>query len=159
MAKVGEALHRQGESGAQDAKYWLDATTRTKSSWTNDDDIVAARMSFKWPHAKSPKAEPFSFDLGGILFGAPFHNHQFLAEVKNHKTVGNLGSHFDDFLAKCYHVADTDRKLADQFMFITWNPFRATDWSKQTSKDQIIEGCVINRERLLGESDAICGEG
>ncbi len=148
--RLGEALHKKGDDGAQRAKYWLDATTRTRSSWTNEDDIVASRLEFNWPHGKKTQ---FSFDIGGILFGDPFHNHQFVAEVKNHNTVGNLGSHFDDFLAKCYFVAKNEGKLANQFMFMTWNPFRAENWSKHTSKESIIKGCVKNKERLLGAAD------
>lgn len=151
MSAGGEANHRKGEDGAQRAKYWLDATTRTKSSWTNSDDFIAAQLAYEWPHATGT-AKPFSFDLGGILFGEPFHNHPFVAEVKNYSTTGNIGGEFDDFLAKAYHVAQT-AGLAQQFMFITWQPFRANDWSKQTKKDQVAKACLKNRSRLLGEAD------
>lgn len=144
-----------GADGAQRAKFWLDATTRTRSTWTNEDAVIAARMTFEWPFGTEKHQTPttFSFDIGGILFGDPFDNHQFVAEVKNYSTTGNIGSEFDDFLAKCYRVATTSRQLADQFMFITWNPFRAQSWKKQTETEQIREGCIINRERLLGEKD------
>lgn len=155
MSSVGEANHRKGADGADRACYWLDATTRTIATWTNEDEVMAGRLTFEWPHIKAAKGKTFSFDIGEILHGDEFHNHLFVAEVKNYSTQGNLSAEFDDFLAKCYVVASTERKLADQFMFITWNPFRATDWSKQTKKGQVQAACLLsrNRERSLGQKD------
>lgn len=153
MAQVGEANHRKGAEGAERAKYWLDATTRTSTTWTNEDDVHAARLSFEWPHAATEKEKPFSFDIGGILFGDAYHGHQFVAEVKNYSSVGSIGDEWDDFLAKAYYVAKYEPKLANQFMFITWNPFRANTWPQQTTIAQIRKGCLRNRKRLVGEED------
>lgn len=153
MPQVGEANHWKGAEGAERAKRWLDSTTRTISTWTNKDEVHAARLSFRWPHAQTKQEEPFSFDLGGILYGDEYSGHQFVAEVKNYSAVGNIGDEWDDFLAKAYYVAKHEPKLADQFMFITWNPFRATHWSTQKSPAQIAKACITNRVRLLGEAD------
>jgi hypothetical protein len=147
----GEAMHQKGADGARRAKTWLDATTRTRASWTNEDTVAAGRLTFNWPHGDQNE---FSFDVGGILFDAPFDNHQFVAEVKNYSGDG-LGPDFDDFLAKCYFVARDHPKLANQFMFITWHPFRIKTWTQLTNRESVVNGCMTakNRKRLLGTDD------
>ena len=146
----GEQLHQMGADGAQRAKTWLDSTTRTRSSWTNEDPVAASRLTFNWPHGKQTE---FSFDVGGILFGEEFDNHLFVAEVKNYST-DSQGKHFDDFLAKAYCVLKNHSQVADQFMFLTWHPFRVTSWTRLTEADTVVAACLSNSERLLGEADA-----
>jgi hypothetical protein len=151
----GEAMHQKGADGARRAKGWLDATTRTRATWTNEDAIAAGRLTFNWPFDGQNE---FSFDVGGILFGEPFDNHAFIAEVKNYSSDG-LGADFDDFLAKCYLVARDHPKLANQFMFMTWHPFRVKSWTQLTDRESVISGCITakNRKRLLDtevEADA-----
>lgn len=148
-------MHQKGADGARRAKTWLDATTRTRATWTNEDAVAAGRLTFNWPFAGQNE---FSFDVGGILFGEPFDNHAFVAEVKNYSGP-DLGGDFDDFLAKCYVVARDHPKLANQFMFMTWHPFRVTTWTKLTDRDSVVSGCLTdkNRRRLLDtdvEADA-----
>lgn len=147
----GEAMHQKGADGARRAKAWLDATTRTRASWTNEDEIPAGRLTFNWPYAGQNE---FSFDVGGILFGEPFDHHVFVAEVKNY-TGDDLGGDFDDFLAKCYLVARDHPKLANQFMFMTWHPFRVKTWTKLTDRGSVLDGCTTlnNRKRLLDIDD------
>ncbi|MFC0532056.1 hypothetical protein [Phytohabitans kaempferiae] len=147
----GEALHHKGEDGAQRAKRYLDATTRTRSSWTNKDDVPASRLTFFWPHAGQNE---FSFDLGGILYGGEFDHHNFVAEAKNYSSDSDQGEHFDKFLAQCYLVYRDFSQFINQFMFITWNPFRARGWQKLCSTDSILDGCVANGNRLFGTTDA-----
>jgi hypothetical protein len=116
-------MHQKGADGAQRAKRWLDATTRTRSSWTNKEAVAAGRLTYNWPHAG---AEEFSFDVGGILYGEPFDRHNFVAEVKNY-AYDTLGMHYDKFLAQCYLVYRDHSRWVNQFMFLTWNPFRNQD--------------------------------
>ncbi|TDW91127.1 hypothetical protein [Kribbella sp. VKM Ac-2566] len=147
----GEAMHHKGADGARRAKAWLDATTRTRATWTNEDAVAAGRLTFNWPYAGQNE---FSYDVGGILFGEPFDNHAFVAEVKNYSGDG-LGADFDDFLAKCYLVARDHPKLANQFMFITWHPFRVKTWTQLTDRSSVLDGCTTpkNRMRLLDIDD------
>lgn len=145
----GEAMHQKGADGTRRAKRWLDATTRTKASWTNEDTVSAGRLTFNWPYAGQ---HPFSFDVGGLLFGAPFDSHLFMAEVKNYSNA-NLGKDYDDFLAKCYVVWRDHSRWANQFMFLTWNPFRANSWTGLCQADAIKNACVLNRARLFDEED------
>lgn len=147
----GEAMHQKGADGARRAKAWLDATTRTRATWTNEDAIAAGRLTFNWPFDGQHE---FSYDVGGILFGDPFDNHAFVAEVKNYSGDG-LGADFDDFLAKCYLVARDHPKLANQFMFITWHPFRVKTWTLLTDRSSVLQGCTTtkNRKRLLAVDD------
>ncbi len=143
---AGEAMHQKGADGTRRAKRWLDSTTRTKATWTNDDAVSAGRLEFQWPYAGQ---QPFSFDLGGILYGKPFDEHAFLAEVKNYSGSSDLGEHYDDYLAKCYLVHRDHSKWANAFMFLTWHPFRSTKWKQLGDPEAVIDGCVRNRERLL----------
>ena len=150
----GEEMHQKGADGARRAKRWLDATTRTRASWTNEDTVAAGRLTFNWPHAGQ---QPFSFDVGGLLFGPPFENHSFMAEVKNYSNA-NLGTDYDDFLAKCYLVWRDHPKWANQFMFLTWHPFRITSWTALCAPEAIKQACVANRKRLFGEDDETTAE-
>ncbi|MEU5669803.1 hypothetical protein ABZ749_05405 [Micromonospora sp. NPDC047753] len=147
----GEAMHKKGADGAQRAKRWLDATTRTRASWTNEDEVAGGRLEFNWPHAGQ---EPYSFDVGGFLYGQPFDNHSFMAEVKNY-SGDNLGNDYDDFLAKCYLTWRDNTRWANQFMFLTWHPFRIKTWTQLRDPDAIIKGCVANRRRLFGVDDEV----
>lgn len=130
---AGEGLHKVGEDGVRRAKKWLDATTRVRSAWTVYDDAAVARLTFNWPH----HTEDFSYDLGGILYGGEFDHQSFLAESKKYTGDGQ-GKHFDKFLAQSYVTLRDDRRLADNFMWITWAPFRVTDWSKISSPEKVV---------------------
>lgn len=145
----GEAMHQKGAEGAQRAKRWLDSTTRTKATWTNADAVSAGRLEYVWPHAGG---NPFSFDVGGLLFGSPFDGHSFMAEVKNY-SGDDLGPQYDEFLAKCYLVFKNHRQWADQFMFLTWHPFRIKKWTKLCDAEAIVAGCLAHRRRLFDETD------
>lgn len=142
-------MHFKGEDGAQRAKRWLDATTRTRSSWTNKEDVAAGRLTYNWPHAGG---EEFSFDVGGILYGDPFDNHNFVAEVKNY-SGDTLGGHYDKFLAQCYLVYKDHSRWVNQFMFLTWHPFRVKTWTQLCETDAIVEACVEHRKRLFDTDD------
>lgn len=130
---AGEAMHQKGAEGARRAKRWLDATTRTRTSWVNEDTVRAGKLEFPWPHG----GESFSFDVGGMLIGQPFDWHNFVAEVKFY-SGDDLGPPFDDFLAKCFVVRKLHTTNAEQFMFLTWHPFRIKTWTKLCQKETIV---------------------
>ena len=144
---VGEQAQRTGEDGARRARRWLEATTRVGQSWTNEDAVVAGRPEFAWPFG----GQSFSFDLGGVLKGDPFQHHLFVAEMKKYKEAGDQGTHYDDWVAKCYVARKTAPALAEHFMWITWAPFRVTDWSKLTTAETVKKGLLSerNRKRVL----------
>lgn len=135
---AGEGQHKVGEDGVRRAKKWLEATTRVHSSWTVYDDRQVSRLTFDWPH----HAEPFSYDLGGILFGGEFDKDLFLAESKKYAGDQDQGKHFDKFLAQSYVALRDEPKLADHFMWITWAPFRVTTWSKISHPEKIVHALV-----------------
>lgn len=142
-------MHRRGADGARRAKRWLDATTRTKASWTNEDEVSASRMEFRWP---SSGQEPFSFDVGGILAGGDVENHLFMAEVKYYSSDG-LGRDYDDFVAKCYLARRDHPRSADQYMFLTWHPFRVKTWTRLESEQAVLFGLAVNHHRAFGSPD------
>lgn len=135
---AGEGQHKVGEGGVRRAKKWLEATTRVHSSWTVYDDRQVSRLTFEWPHHD----KPFSYDLGGILFGGEFDKDLFLAECKKYKGDQDQGEHFDKFLAQSYVTLRDEPRLADHFMWITWAPFRVTSWAKISQPEKIVHALV-----------------
>lgn len=130
---AGEAQHKVGEGGVRRAKKWLDATTRVHSSWTVYDDAAVSRLTFDWPH----HSKPFSFDLGGVLFGGDFDKQLFLAECKKYKDDGDQGQHYDKFLAQSYVTLRDAPRMAAHFMWVTWAPFRVGSWDRISSPESI----------------------
>jgi hypothetical protein len=149
---TGEAMHQKGADGARRAKKWLDATTRVSSSWTNEDEVHAARLEFNWPYGEK---RLYSFDVGGILSGEEFNGRFFVAECKNYSGSSNQGTHFDDFVAKCYLTRRDHYRIADHFMWITWHPFRQETWTSLCSVDAVTAGLLKprNRNRALGVAE------
>ncbi|MDR8409768.1 hypothetical protein MTP10_13585 [Nonomuraea sp. 3-1Str] len=147
----GEAMHIKGADGARRAKRWLDSTTRVRSSWTNEDEVHASRLEFTWPYG----GQPFSFDIGGIFTGGEFEGQFFAAECKNYTGDSDQGTHFDDWVAKCYVTRKNHARLADHFMWITWHPFRVTRWADLCSADSVRAGLLIprNAKRVFGHED------
>ncbi|MFF1822262.1 hypothetical protein ACFVWG_33460 [Kribbella sp. NPDC058245] len=148
---VGEANHLKGADGARRAKKWLDATTRVKASWTNEDEVNINKLSFAWPYG----GQTFSFDLGGILSGDEFENQTFVSEVKNYSGVGDQPEHYDDWLAKSYIARQLNPALTDNFMWITWHPFAQTNWKKLCTEEWVEKGILLpkNIERIFGTKD------
>ncbi|MFJ7060028.1 hypothetical protein ACIQVA_20295 [Streptomyces microflavus] len=148
----GEAMHTKGADGARRAKRWLDSTTRVRSSWTNEDAVLASRLEFNWPHGEQ---QPYSFDVGGILSGGEFEGRFFVAECKNYDAASDQGTHYDDWVAKCYLTRRDHHRLADNFMWITWHPFRVTKWTTLCSPEAVTDGLLQSRnlERVFNTKD------
>lgn len=135
-------MHAKGADGARRAKRWLDSTTRVRSSWTNEDAVLASRLEFNWPHGGQ---QPYSFDVGGILSGGEYDGHFFVVESKNYDDAHDQGFHYDDWVAKCYLTRRDHYRLADHFMWITWHPFRLGKWKKLCSPEAVIDGLLLPR--------------
>ncbi len=148
---VGEQAQRTGEDGARRARRWLEATTRVGQSWTNEDAVVAGRLSFDWPHG----GQPFSFDIGGVLKGEPYQHHLFVAGVKKYKEASDQGTHYNDWVAKCYVVRKVNPAIAEHFMWITWTPFRITEWQNLMTAETVVKGLLTekNRKRVFDTDD------
>ncbi|SEO01262.1 hypothetical protein SAMN05216267_101587 [Actinacidiphila rubida] len=145
-------MHIKGAEGARRAKQWLDATTRVRSSWTNEDSVMASRLEFNWPHGEQ---QPYSFDVGGILSGGEFEGHFFVAECKNYDSASDQGMHYDDWVAKCYLTRRDHGRLADHFMWITWHPFRQNTWKELRTSDAVTKGLLNprNLKRVFDTED------
>ncbi|MGA4777623.1 hypothetical protein ACPCUX_03700 [Cellulosimicrobium sp. AB352] len=148
---VGEQSHQKGEDGVRRAKKWLDATTRVQASWTAYDDTASGKLEFVWPYG----GNQYSYDLGGVLAGGDYHLQHFLAESKKYDDASDQGTHFDKFLAQSYVTLDTDGRMADHFMWITWAPFRITTWTSLFSTGKIEDALLsdVNRQRVFGGVD------
>lgn len=156
---AGELGPDRGREGLHRAKQWLDLTTRVDRSWAYDDHPLAEMVHFEWPYAEG-QAKPFSFDLGGNFRGQPLDGQSFLAESKKYAYESDLPDHFRDFLAKCYIALTQRPSRCDHFLWISWAPFRAQQWHKHATKDNVLKALAheVNRTRALGvdsEKDAL----
>ncbi|WP_433524387.1 hypothetical protein ACQPZ2_04280 [Nocardia pseudovaccinii] len=109
---MGESLHVKGARGAQDAKRWLDRTTRVDARWLNPHPAAVAKLTFD-----QAAGETFSFDLGGFMRGGEFDGQMFLAEVKNYTNDNGQGPMYEEFLAKCYRAYGLRPQYCDHFIF------------------------------------------
>lgn len=120
---------------------------RVRQAWTNEDEVHIARLSFDWPYG----GQTFSYDIGGMLSGGAFEGHFFLAESKKYAGANDQGTHFDDWMAKCYVARRDHPRLVNHFMWVTWAPFRITSWKDLCSVDTVQSGLLTakNRKRLF----------
>jgi hypothetical protein len=149
----GEAEHAKGADGAFDAKRWLEKTTRVQVHWVNPDKMAVKKLTFD-----AANGSTFSFDIGGVLRGGELDRAEFYAEVKKYKDAADQGTLYRDFLAKCYRAYTLMPSRCDNFMWITWAPFRANDWSKLDEPTEISEA-VLSRWKYNFGAEAEAEEG
>lgn len=155
---AGEDAQDKGRQGLDDARRWLDLSTRVRETWAYDEHPLAELVHFDWPYS-SGQERTFSFDLGGTFRGDRLDGQAFLAEIKNYKNEGDLPTHFRNFLAKCYVALGSKPKRCDHFLWISWAPFQARSWDKHATTDNVRHAVLneANRRRVLGvdnEADA-----
>ncbi|MBE9499085.1 hypothetical protein IHE61_13540 [Streptomyces sp. GKU 257-1] len=133
------------------AKTWLESTMRVGQAYSNTDNKAwAKKLTLQWPYGGN---RPFSYDLGGIFRGGEWDGEQFCAEVKWRKNASDQGSEYRSYLAKCYVALSEGYMLGDHFLWITWAPFRASDWDQLTSTEEILKAVLAERGRALGTED------
>lgn len=142
----GEDLHKLGEDGARRAKEWLDATGRVTRSWTVYDNIPTPLLEFHWPH---DGGKPFSYDIGGMFDGGELDLQRFMAECKKYSHP-NQGGHFDKFLAQTYVMLKHYHYAApEHILWMTWHPFRQTNWNKLSDQAHVISALKKHKERVF----------
>lgn len=148
---AGEDAQDKGRQGLDDARRWLDLSTRVSETWAYDEHPMAELVHFDWPYTFGQE-RTFSFDLGGKFRGDHLHNQSFLAEIKNYKNESDLPTHFRNFLAKCYVALDSKPRRCDNFLWISWSPFQARSWDKHATTDNVRQAVLseANRKRVLG---------
>lgn len=149
---AGEWAHDRGRDGVTAAKNWLNMTTRVASSWTHDDSPLAELLEFAWPCGDKAG---FSFDLGGKFRGGEVDGQSFLAEVKNYQNESDLGTHYTAFLAKCYVSLRQHPKRCDNFLWISWSPFKARSWNMHR-RVETVEAALLHLDhinRCFGHAD------
>ncbi len=143
----GEEAHEAGAVGAAKAKRWLDATTRVSVYWTYPSDASKNKLEYEWADGTR-----FVFDLGGVFNQGELKGQTFAAEVKNYTTVGHQPEMYREFLARSYRARITRPSAVDQLMWITWNPFNASTWSKLTTTEEVRARVLEMPEKALGVS-------
>lgn len=130
---------------------------RVSQAWTNEDQVHVSRLTYDWPFG----GQSFSFDLGGIFTGDDLEGQFFLAESKKYEKPSDQGTHFDDWVAKCYVTRRDHPRLSDNFLWITWAPFRMRDWHVLASKESVFTGLVTekNRKRVFDTDDEATARG
>lgn len=145
---AGEELHERGAEGTRRAKRWLDRTTRAEARWVTPDATAVPKLTFPWASGGD-----FSFDLGGLLRGGGLEGQLFLTECKFYKQPSGQGTMYEEFLAKCYRAFVVRPPMCDNFMWITWAPFKSTTWAQLTSRETIREAVVKYRTKALNVAD------
>jgi hypothetical protein len=147
----GESLHRKGADGARRAKSWLEGTSRARVSWVNPDKGAVAKLTRYWPQ----DGEPFSFDLFGTLQTEELNQHGvidndgFYAEVKNYTSASDLGTHYSEYLAKCYVMLLLKDPFADHFMWISWHPHNVKTWNELCTAGTVSNAVMRDRKRIF----------
>lgn len=144
---TGEAQQKKGEDGTRRAKLWLEATTRVKATYTNEDDAGESKLAFTWPG----NGRPYSYDLGGLFSGAPYNNQTFAAESKKYDRARDQGTHFDKFLAQTYCTIDNHSRWTKHYLWISWSPFRSDSWHELYSEEKIRAAIHLNKHRVFGD--------
>lgn len=149
---AGEWAHDKGREGVAKAKTWLNLTTRVANSWTHRDLPMAELLEFEWPHGDQAG---FSFDLGGQFRGGEVDGQSFVAEVKNYANESGLATHYRHFLAKCYVALEQHPTRCDNFLWISWSPFKASIWDQHRSVDAVRSAMLHEDviERCFGHHD------
>jgi hypothetical protein len=148
LSMPGEALHQQGADGANRAKLWLESTTRADARWVNPHPVALRRLTFDWCDGSS-----YSFDLGGILRGDEVDGQEFLAEVKAYKDASDQGTLYEEYLAKCFRALHLRPERCDNFLWITWAPFKASTWSTVSSAESVRRAVAKHCAKALGEQE------
>lgn len=140
----------KGAEAVQRVKRWLEGTMRVSQSYTNTDGAWARKLTLYWPYGN---AQPFSYDLGGMMRGGEWEGDLFCAEVKWRRNASDQGSAYKSFLAKCYVALSQGYMLGDHYMWISWAPFRANDWDQLTGPELIRDAVLTEARRVFDTED------
>jgi hypothetical protein len=143
---MGETMHAVGRDGALRAKRWLEATTRVDAPWINPEAVE--KLAFNWHDGSQ-----FTFDIGGLLRGGDLEGQQFLGEVKKYNQVGEQGTMYTEYLAKCFRAYTTMPGRCDHFMWITWHPFSLNRWAGLCGPAEVRAAVLEHHVRCLGIDD------
>ncbi|MPY59170.1 hypothetical protein [Streptomyces spongiae] len=147
----GEDAHLVGAEAVERAKTWLEATMRVSQAYTNvSNRSWARRLTLRWPHGDRRE---FSYDLGGLFRGGEWDGEMFCAEVKWRKNASDQGTEYRAYLAKCYVALAEHHALSEHFLWISWAPFRASEWDQLASQDEIRRAVLGQSTRVLGTDD------
>ncbi len=114
--------------------------------WVNPDPPAVPKLRFSWPHG----GQNFTFDLGGSLRFGEYAGQMFYAEVKAYASPSDLGTHYSEFLAKCY-VAYLDKPtICDNFMWLSWSPHSITQWPNLMTAQYVRTHVLNHHERVFG---------
>lgn len=153
MPSTGEQQHRKGKEGLEEAKLWLESTTRFVvpfTSWGKASTLQYVEVP-QWERNKE------SFDLFGQHLEENLETRgEFYAEVKRYSTAGTQMAQYCEFLTRCYSAMLAWEKIGTPktplFLWITWHPFGATDkYSQLTTETMVKEACDKLPERVKSE--------
>jgi hypothetical protein len=150
MAMSGEETQALGTEGVRKAKHYLEGTGRAEVLW---DNPTAGLNKLKYDKANGGT---YSFDCGGKLEGEGNEGRTFLAEVKHYHTLSDLARQFIDFLAKCYRTLDYRSTVADNFLWITWNPHASSRWPDLATAANVKEAVLkdqTTKDIALGDAE------
>ncbi|MEA2376602.1 MAG: hypothetical protein QOD13_509 [Thermoleophilaceae bacterium] len=150
---AGEQQHRVGKEGLEEAKLWLESTTRFEVNWTS----WGKGGTVQYVQVPQINGKSESFDLAGTHYEPDLTARAgFYAEVKRYSAQGKQREHYRDYLTRCYSATVAWERagtpMTPEFIWITWHPFGATDdYPKLTTAEMIKEACEALPERVPPE--------
>lgn len=140
-----EESHETGREGAYRAKVWLESTTRLAVPWTSYDLETAPYLRILRPDGTAHR-----FDLAGHFLDSAMGGRRFLAEVKNYTLAGAQGAQYARYLADCYYATlQFGRDYPLEFMWITWHPFRVTNWTSLCGDKRVVRAAISDHSHHL----------
>lgn len=130
-----EEVHELGREGVGMVKAWLEATTWMEFPFNSNED--GDRCTVLLLEGKK------KFDLRGFHLGDKNTRRIMTVECKRYTTKGGQAAEFQRFLAIAYsyharHKKDYGKAQAEDFLWVTSNPFKTDGWSELCSESSII---------------------
>jgi hypothetical protein len=150
MEAAGERHQRRGKEGLEEAKLWLESTTRFEVPWTS----WGKAGTLQYVQVPQINGQAESFDLRGMHLEQDMAARaEFYAEVKRYSGQHDQPAHYWKYLTRCYSATVAWQRAGTpqtpEFIWITWHPFGATDnYLKLTKPEMIKEACERHPERV-----------
>ena len=153
LPATGERHQRKGKEGLEEAKLWLESTTRFFVPFTSWGKAGTLQYVEVPQYGRNPE----SFDLFGQHLEEDLTPRaEFFAEVKRYASASDQRQQYREFLTRCYSATLAWVKIGaprtPEFMWITWHPFGTiSEYRQLTEAAAITEACEKLPQRVKPE--------
>lgn len=153
MPATGERHQRKGKEGLEEAKLWLESTTRFVVPFT----AWGKAATLQYVEVPQYGRDPESFDLFGQHLEEDLTPRaEFYAEVKRYRSASDQRQQYREFLTRCYSATIAWQKMGaprtPEFLWITWHPFGTiSEYGTLTEVAALKDACDKLPERVKSE--------